>query len=97
MNKKVPGQKDSRSLPTQRPADCVSEPVPTLANTPSTGFSKARAKHPGRKSLSSCQILNSTEICSRFEQLSGRGGTDILDAEGINTRKTSGSDSQQTI
>jgi hypothetical protein len=97
MNKKVPEQKDSRSLPAQRSADCVSGGAGKPQSAPAAGFIKARAKHPGRQSLSSCQILNSTEICSRFEQLSGRGEPDALDAEGINQRQASGTETPKTI
>jgi len=97
MNKKILEPESSRSLPPQRPAVCVSEPANNSKHTPTDSFNKARARNPGRKSLSSTQILNTTEICSRFEQLSGRGGSDTLEGEGINKRKPTGTESPATI
>jgi|GEM_PF-1666553 len=87
---------DSRPAQPRKAADCVSGQARKPQHAPPAGFINVPAGHPGRKSLTSSKILNSAEICSRFEQLSGRGGFDALDTDGINKRKISGSETRRT-
>lgn len=85
---------DGRPAPQRQAAVCVSG---ATEKSPGADFVQPATPPSRRTPLNARQFLNSAQICSRFEQLSGRGGEDALDAEGTNKRKSPGAETQQTI
>ena len=85
---------NSRPTQQRQAAVCISG-----ATEKSPGADTGRpATPPSRRTpLNARQFLNSAQICSRFEQLSGRGGEDALDAEGTNKRNTTGTEPKQSF
>ena len=97
MDKKVPESRNSGPLPEQHPGGCVPNPPRKCRNTLPADFIKSRTIHPRRNTLMTRQLLHSAEICSRFEQLSGRGDTSNLDVDRTTKPKTPGREPQQPI
>ena len=96
MDKKLPGTHGKPPLAAPVLPGSPSVLSPTFSTTTPTDARQTHTRHPSRKSQGTRQLLNCSEICSRFEQLSGRNGQDLMDGLGVNRRRASIPESTNT-